>query len=164
MHFCIFAQLFDAVFVKVSQSFLHILRQVHHLILTDLIKIHPRSGWFFLFGHSPKRNRQRTSASYVGLPAMQLLFTTHKWVPWVKYAQLITLLVILQLICYVFLYGFCVFPHGVNVISLTPKFAVSVCKFHIAPFLEYHQQLFPFKYPMNPETLILGGIAIIICI
>ena len=76
---------------------------------------------------------------------MQHLLTTHKWVPWVKHAQLITLLVILQLICYVLLYGFCVFPHGVNVISLTPKFAISVCKLHIAPLLIYHQRTFSFQ-------------------
>lgn len=49
-----------------------------------IIKIHPRSGWYFIFGQSPKRYWQRTSASFIGLPAMQLLLITHKWVLRVK--------------------------------------------------------------------------------
>ena len=43
----------------------------------------------FIFGQSPKRYWQRTSAFQIGLPAMQLLFTTHKWVPWIEQTYLI---------------------------------------------------------------------------
>ena len=38
------------------------------------------SGWFFSFGHSPTLYWLRTSAFKIGLPAMQRLFATHKWV------------------------------------------------------------------------------------
>ena len=40
-------------------------------------------------------------------------------------------------ICYICFYRFCIFTHGINIISLTPKFAISVCKFHIPVLLEY---------------------------
>lgn len=45
----------------------------------NAIKIHPLSGWYFIFGHSPNGYWQCTSAFWVGLPAMQLLLTTHKY-------------------------------------------------------------------------------------
>ena len=54
------------------------------------INIHPHSGWYFIFGHSPKHYWLRTSAFRIGLPAMQLLLITRKRVPWVEKAQLIT--------------------------------------------------------------------------
>ena len=37
--------------------------------------------------------------------------------------------------------------HRVYIISLTPKFPVAVCKFHISPFLIYHQTTLPFQIP-----------------
>ena len=37
-------------------------------------------GWFFIFGYNPTLYRLRTSASFIGLPAMQILLATHKWV------------------------------------------------------------------------------------
>ncbi len=43
-----------------------------------LIKIHPHSGWYFIFGHSPTLYWLRTSALQIGLPAMQLLLATRK--------------------------------------------------------------------------------------
>ena len=46
-----------------------------------------------LFEHSPTLYWLRTSASFIGLPAMQFLLTTHKWVPWVKHTLLITFLI-----------------------------------------------------------------------
>ena len=52
--------------------------------LTNEINIHPHSGWYFIFGHSTNRYWQRTSASFIGLPAMHLLLTTRKRVPWVE--------------------------------------------------------------------------------
>ena len=33
---------------------------------------------------------------------------------------------------------FCIFPHGVNVISLAPKLAISVCKLHVPKSLKNH--------------------------
>ena len=42
--------------------------------------VHINSGWIFIFGHSPKRYWRRTSAFFIGLPAMQLLSATRKQV------------------------------------------------------------------------------------
>ncbi len=51
---------------------------------TKRIKIHPHSGWYFIFGHSPNTTGLRTSAQKIGLPAMQLLLATLKRVVRVK--------------------------------------------------------------------------------
>jgi len=60
---------------------------------------------------------------------MHLLLTTHKWVPWVIYAQLITGFILSQLIRNIFLDCLRVLPHGIDVISLTPKFAIRYANF-----------------------------------
>ena len=44
------------------------------------INIPPYNGGYFIFGHSPTLYWLRTSALFIGLPAMQLLLATHKWV------------------------------------------------------------------------------------
>jgi len=51
----------------------------------------------------------------------------------------------LQLIFNICFYCFCIFTRSINLISLTPKFAVSVCKLHITPFLEYQKSTFTFQ-------------------
>ena len=48
------------------------------------INIPPCNGGFFIFGHSPNTTGYAQVRFLIGLPAMQLLLTTHKWVPWVK--------------------------------------------------------------------------------
>ena len=42
------------------------------------IIIHPHSGWYFIFGHSREYHWLRTSALFIGLPAMQTLLATRK--------------------------------------------------------------------------------------
>ena len=44
----------------------------------NVINIHPHSGWFFIFGHSPNRYWRHTSVLFIGLPAMQLILATRK--------------------------------------------------------------------------------------
>ena len=78
---------------------------------------------------------------------MHLLLTTHKWVPWVKHCYLITFFVLFQLVGYIFFYCFCVFSHGIHLISLTPKLAVSVGKLHITPLLKNQKFAFSFEIP-----------------
>ena len=51
----------------------------------DIINIQPHSGWYFIFGHSPNTTGNAQVRLFLGLPAMQLLLTTHKWVPWVEH-------------------------------------------------------------------------------
>ena len=63
------------------------------------IIIHPHSGWYFIFGHSPNRYRLRTSALNIDLPVTHLLLATRKRVPRIKDAQLVRLCVLLQLVC-----------------------------------------------------------------
>lgn len=63
------------------------------------IIIHPHSGWYFIFGHSPNRYRLRTSALNIDLPVTHLLLATRKRVPRIKDAQLVRLFVLLQLVC-----------------------------------------------------------------
>ena len=57
------------------------------------INIPPLHGGYFIFGHSPNTTGCAQVRFFIGLPAMQLLLTTHKWVPWVKQAYLITFLI-----------------------------------------------------------------------
>ena len=45
----------------------------------------PYNGEYFIFGHSPTLYRRGTSDLFIGLPAMYLLLTTHKWVLWVEH-------------------------------------------------------------------------------
>ena len=91
--------------------------------------------------------RQRTSASFLGLPATHCLLATRKRVSRIEYAQLICFSIAFQLICNIFLYRFCVLPYRVYVISFAPKFAISVCKFHISPFLKYDCCTLSFQIP-----------------
>ena len=51
-----------------------------YIIVFATINIHPHSGWYFIFGHSPILYWLRTSAFFIGLPATHLLLATHKWV------------------------------------------------------------------------------------
>ncbi|MBQ5765225.1 MAG: hypothetical protein IIW03_03670, partial [Clostridia bacterium] len=44
------------------------------------INIHPHSGWFFIFGHSPNVTGYAQVRLRIGLPATQLLPATHKCV------------------------------------------------------------------------------------
>ena len=62
---------------------------------------------------------------------MHCLLATRQRVARIEYAQLICFFIAFQLICNIFLYRFCIFPYRVYVIFFAPKFAVSVCKFHI---------------------------------
>ena len=52
---------------------------------------------YFIFGHSPTLYWLGTSALFIGLLAMHLLLTTHKWVPWVEQAVLFPFLLPLSL-------------------------------------------------------------------
>ena len=61
--------------------------------MNKTINIPPYNGGYFIFGHSPTLYWLGTSALFIGLPAMQLLLTTRKRVPWVEYAQLIAFLI-----------------------------------------------------------------------
>ena len=101
------------------------------------INIHPHSGWFFLFGQSPNITGCTQVCLSIDLPVMQLLLATHKWVFRIIQTQLITFFISFQLIRYIFLYLCSIFAYCIHVIPLTPKFAISVGKFHISPFLEY---------------------------
>ena len=49
-----------------------------------------------------------------------------------------------------------VLPHGINIISLTPKFAVSVCELHVSVFLEYQQCAFSFEVSHEPRNAHFG--------
>ena len=109
------------------------------------INIHPHSGWFFLFGQSPNTTGCTQVCLLIDLPVIQLLLATHKWVFRIIQTQLITLFISFQLICYIFLYLCSILTYCIHVISLTPKFAISVGKLHISPFLEYEQTTFPFQ-------------------
>ena len=42
------------------------------------IIIHPQSGWYYNFGHSPNRYRRRTSALMIDLPVTHLLLAARK--------------------------------------------------------------------------------------
>ena len=42
------------------------------------IIIHPQSGWYYNFGHSPNRNRRRTSALMIDLPVTHFLLVARK--------------------------------------------------------------------------------------
>lgn len=44
------------------------------------IIIHPQSGWYYNFGHSPNRYRRRTSALMIDLPVTHLLLAARKQV------------------------------------------------------------------------------------
>ena len=110
----------------------------------------------FIFGHSPTLYERGTSALFIGLPATHLLLTTHKWVPWVEYTQLITFLFSFKSLPYICFNRFCALPHGIHVISLTPKFAVSVRKLHIPPLLKYHSRTFPFQIPHKARNAHFG--------
>ena len=70
-----FFQIFDSIDLSMKSSIIN--------------KNPPCKRGDFIFGQSPKRYWQRTSAFQIGLPAMQLLFTTHKWVPWIEQTYLI---------------------------------------------------------------------------
>ena len=109
------------------------------------INIRPHSGRFFIFGHSPKHYWLRTSALGIGLPAMHLLLATRKRVLRVVHTQLITLVISFQLFAYVFFYGFRILTHCINIIPFTLKLTVSICKFQVSVFLEYHQTTLPFQ-------------------
>ena len=47
--------------------------------------------------------------------------------------------------------------HGIYVISLPPKFAVSVCKFHIAPLLKNQKCAFSFQIHHKSRNTHFGG-------
>ena len=81
------------------------------------IRIRPHSGRFFIFGHSPKHYRLRTSAFLIGLPAMHLLLATRERVFWVVHTQLIALVISFQLISDVFFYGFSILSYRINIWS-----------------------------------------------
>ena len=53
----------------------------------------------------------------VGLPAMHWLLATRQRVSRVKDAQLVCVLVRLQLVCYIFLYRFRILPYRIHIIS-----------------------------------------------
>ena len=73
------------------------------------------------------------------------LLATRERVPWVKQCQLITFLILLQLVSYIIFYCCSVFPYSIHIVSLAPKLAVSVCKFHIPILLENHYTAFSFQ-------------------
>ena len=122
----------------------------------QVINIHPPSGWFFIFGYNPNLYWQGTSALILTCRPCICYLLTRKRVPWVKYTYLVCFFIIPQLIYYVFLYRLSVFTHGIYVISLTPKFAIAVRKFHVPPFLEYHQATFPFQIPHESRNAHFG--------
>ena len=69
---------------------------------------------------------------------MHRLLATHKWVSWVKQAQLILLPILLQLLSYVLLNRLGVLSYGIDIIPFALKFSISVCKLHVSTLLEYH--------------------------
>ncbi len=69
---------------------------------------------------------------------MHRLLATHKWVSWVKQAQLILLPILLQLVSYVLLNRLGVLSYGIDIIPFAPKFSITVCKLHVPILLEYH--------------------------
>ena len=50
------------------------------------INIHPRSGWFFIFGYNPKLYWRGTSALVLTCQSCICYLPTRKRVPWVKHA------------------------------------------------------------------------------
>lgn len=63
---------------------------------------------------------------------MHRLLATHKWVSWVKQAQLILLPILLQLVSYVLLNRLGVLSYGIDIIPFAQKFSISVCKLHVS--------------------------------
>ena len=61
------------------------------------INIHPHSGWYFIFGHSPNTTGNAQVRLLLACQPRNRYLLTHKWVPWVKYAQLIAFFVSFQL-------------------------------------------------------------------
>ena len=49
------------------------------------INIHPKIGWFFIFGYNPSFTGYAQVRLFLDLPVLHILLTTHKWVAWVKY-------------------------------------------------------------------------------
>ena len=69
---------------------------------------------------------------------MHRLLATHKWVSWVKQAQLILLPILLQLVSYVLLNRLGVLSNGIDIIPFAPKFSIAVCKLHVSILFYNH--------------------------
>ena len=61
-------------FIHYSKRKLNKLLEENNTYEVFIINIHPRSGWYFIFGQSPKRYWQRTSASF-SWPASHAIVT-----------------------------------------------------------------------------------------
>ena len=101
---------------------------------------------------------------FIDLPVMHKLLATRQRVVGVKNTQLVAFFIRFQLIFDILYYCLCILPYRIDIVALAPKFAISVCKLHISPFLKYYRRAFSFQISHNPETLILGGIVKSMCI
>ena len=71
--------------------------------------------------------------------------------------------IFLQLILDVFLYRFFISTDRIHIISSAPKMSVTVFVLQIRYLSKIIRLLFPFKYPINCATLILGGMLTNMC-
>ena len=109
--------------------------------------IHPPSGWYFIFGHSPHTTSYAQVRSNVPASGAFFLLATRKRVSRIEEAQLITFPILLQLIGNILLDRSCILSDRIYIIPSAPKLSVSVCKFHIPVLLKYHQAAFSFQIP-----------------
>ena len=112
-----------------------------HLLKCTII-IHPHSGWFFFFGHSPNTTSHAQVRLLLACQPRVGLLATRERVSRVKQCQLVTLLILLQLVGYITFYCCSVLSDSIHIVSLTPKLAVSVCKLHVPILLKYHHTTF----------------------
>lgn len=71
--------------------------------------------------------------------------------------------VFLQLVRDISLYRFLILTYCIHIVAPTPKLSVPILELHVCPPLVDNTLLFPLRYPINPLTLIFGGISTSIC-
>lgn len=110
--------------------------------LSDFLKQRHKTGNFYFQAFGSDTAGCAQARFYIGLPAMHLLPPARKCAGRIWFIVRLPEPSSTGLLC-ILLSLSCSFPPWL--LSFTPEFAVSVCEFHISPFLIYHQTAFRFQ-------------------
>ena len=107
--------------------------------------------------------QQRPNRRIANLASAFPLLAARKRATRVGKAKLRTQFILFQLFLYVIPNLLFVLAYRIHVVAPAPEFTIAVFELQIAKSFIQHQAAFTLRYPINPDTLILGGISSSIC-
>ena len=117
------------------------LRRTPSLTSARTIILHVHSTWFLFFGHSPCSLAERKCVFWLTCqPCIRYLLPVNGSLG----SKTLNWSASLSIFNWFATYSCISFPFSL-LYRRNPKFAVSVCKFHVSPFLKYYRCTFPFQ-------------------